>query len=339
MKDFDQALSIRKQLAADFPSRPEFRDELAVSHHNRGRLLYITGRLQESEKDYDQALSIYKQLAADFPSRPEFRQNLARSYIGRSAVLIHTGRLQEAEQDYDRAVSLLKQLLADFPIRPEIRQHLASSHNDRANLLSEMGRLPEAERDYDQALSIRRQLVADFPNQPDLRNELATTCANLAPLHQRRGDWAAAKRLLLEGRPHYLAALKANPRHTAYRQSYRDHLSVLTWAHAGLLEREDAVRIAETCRDLGWNAPADAYNAACFLSLCVPIAAKHDKLDALQREEAAQFYGDVAMKLLRDAVSKGYKDGMHVKKDTDLDPLRQREDFQKLIAELQGKGQ
>jgi len=66
--------------------------------------------------------------------------------------------------------------------------------------------------------------------------------------------------------------------------------------------------------------------------------AKHDKLDATQRKEAAQFYGDAAMKLLRDAVSKGYKDVAHMKKDTDLDPLRQRDDFQKLVAELEGKG-
>jgi hypothetical protein len=112
---------------------------------------------------------------------------------------------------------------------------------------------------------------------------------------------------------------------------------VLTAAHAGLLEREDAVRTTETCRDLGWNAPADAYNAACFLSRCVPIVAKHDKLDARQRKEAAQFYGDGAMKLLRDAVSKGYKDVAHMKKDTDLDPLRQRDDFRMFVAELEGK--
>ena len=64
--------------------------------------------------------------------------------------------------------------------------------------------------------------------------------------------------------------------------------------------------------------------------------AKHDNLDDNQRKEAAQFYGDAAMKLLRDAVSKGYKDAPHMKKDTDLDPLRQREDFEKLIAELEG---
>jgi hypothetical protein len=115
-------------------------------------------------------------------------------------------------------------------------------------------------------------------------------------------------------------------------------LAVLTAAHAGLLEQDDAVRTAETCRNLGWNPPADAYDAACYLSLCVPIVAKHDKLDATQRKEAAQFYGDAAMKLLRDAVSKGYKDVAHMKKDTDLDPLRQRDDFQKLVAELEGKG-
>jgi hypothetical protein len=29
---------------------------------------------------------------------------------------------------------------------------------------------------------------------------------------------------------------------------------------------------------------------------------------------------------------------MHPKKDTGLDPLRQREDFQKLVAERKGKG-
>jgi len=245
--------------------------------------------------------------------------------------------MPEAEKEYDQALSIRKQLVADFPTRPEYRQELAGSHNSRGGLLYTTGRLPEAEKDYDQALSIYKKLAADFPNQPDLRGGLANTCGNMALLHKQQGDWAAAKRLLLEGRPHHLAALKANPRHPTYRQSYHNHLSVLTQVHAGLLAQEDAVRTAETRRDLGWDAPADAYDAACFLSLCVPIVAKHDKLDDKQRKEAVQFYGDAAMKLLREAVSKGYKDVAHMKKDTDLDPLRQRDDFQKLVAELEAK--
>jgi serine/threonine protein kinase len=360
-EDYGQALSIQKRLAADFPSRPEFRQELARSHNNRGILLRAMGRLPEAEKDYGQALRILKQLAADFPSRPEFRVELARSHNNRGNLLRATvevllrlleparvtqqqkalavRRLKEAEQDYDQALSLYKELAADFPNRPEFRRELASSHNNRGILLNNTGRLKEAEKDYGQSLSIYRQLAAEFPNQPDLRNELAGTCKNLAILYQRQGNWAAARPLLLEGRPHHLAALKANPRHPSYRQIYRNHLGVLTTVHAGLLEQEDAVRTAETCRDLGWDAPADAYDAACFLSQCILIfMVKHDKLDDKQRKEAAQFYGDAAMKLLREAVGKGYKDVPLMKKDTDLDPLRQREDFKKLVAELEKKG-
>jgi hypothetical protein len=42
------------------------------------------------------------------------------------------------------------------------------------------------------------------------------------------------------------------------------------------------------------------------------------------------------MRLLRDAISKGYHDAAHMKKDTSLDPLPQREHFQMLVAELEG---
>ena len=108
--------------------------------------------------------------------------------------------------------------------------------------------------------------------------------------------------------------------------------------HAGLLEKDEAVRTAEARRDLGWDTPAAAYDAAGFLSGCIPIAAKHQKLDDQQRKESAQFYTDAALKLLRAAVSKGYKDVAHMKKDTDLTPLRQRDDFRKLVAELEGEG-
>jgi hypothetical protein len=41
--------------------------------------------------------------------------------------------------------------------------------------------------------------------------------------------------------------------------------------------------------------------------------------------------------LLRQAIDKGFKDVAHMKKDTDLDPLRDREDFKKLLTELEKK--
>jgi hypothetical protein len=61
--------------------------------------------------------------------------------------------------------------------------------------------------------------------------------------------------VLVEGRPHCLAALKANPRHPEYRQVYRNHLSILTQVHAGLLEQAHAVRTAETIRTWAGTRP------------------------------------------------------------------------------------
>ena len=69
---------------------------------------------------------------------------------------------------------------------------------------------------------------------------------------------------------------------------------------------------------------------------CIGIAQRHAWLDAAQRKAAVQFYSEQAMALLRDAVAKGWKDASQMKIDSDLDPLRQREDFQQLLKELGG---
>jgi tetratricopeptide (TPR) repeat protein len=337
-RDWNDALSIYQELAAELGSQPEFREELASLHRNRGVLLKTAGRRKEAEQDFDTAVRSYEQLVAEFPSRPEFRQMLAKTYDIRGTLLDTNGRHELGEQDYDQALKIRKQLAADYPSRPEYREDLASSHNNRGALLHTARRYEEAEKEYDQALRLQRQLAADFPNLPDVHSGMGGTCTNLADIYQLKGDLAGAKRLLMEGLPHHLAALKASPRHPNYRLDYRNHLNVLIAVHAGLLEPADAVRTAETCRDLGWNPSADAFEAARFLAECVSIMANHEKLDEQQSQEAKQFYGDAAMKLLRDAVNKGYADASKVKKDSKLNPLRQREDFQRLVAELEEKG-
>ena len=43
------------------------------------------------------------------------------------------------------------------------------------------------------------------------------------------------------------------------------------------------------------------------------------------------------MDLLRNAVKAGWNDAAHMAKDTDLDPIRGRDDFKKLIEELAKK--
>jgi hypothetical protein len=69
--------------------------------------------------------------------------------------------------------------------------------------------------------------------------------------------------------------------------------------------------------------------------LSSPLAAKDAKLPDAQRKELANSYADRALEALRQAVTRDYKDAANLKKDPDLDPLRGRDDFQKLLAELE----
>jgi hypothetical protein len=81
--------------------------------------------------------------------------------------------------------------------------------------------------------------------------------------------------------------------------------------------------VAELTKLSNWTAP-QLYDFACVYS--VASAKIADK---------KQEYADRAMELLYKAVQAGFKDAAHMAKDSDLDPLRDREDFKKLMAVVQ----
>jgi hypothetical protein len=177
-------------------------------------------------------------------------------------------------------------------------------------------------------------LAADFPGVPDYQADLANTLEALAELARGRKDCTAARRLLEEAEPHLRKALEANPRDPVYRAVFCDIRRELA---ATLLELGEHAGAAEAAADLARVAadPAgDACKAAGFLSRCIPLAEKDAKLPEARRKELAKSYADRAMEALRQAVAKGYKDAAQMKKDPDLDPLRGRDDFQKLLAEV-----
>jgi hypothetical protein len=69
------------------------------------------------------------------------------------------------------------------------------------------------------------------------------------------------------------------------------------------------------------------YKAACVYALASLCVKEDPKL--------AERYASRAVELLRQLVAKGYKSVAYMKKDTDLDGLRGRDDFKKLMAQLE----
>ena len=86
---------------------------------------------------------------------------------------------------------------------------------------------------------------------------------------------------------------------------------------------EAVADVADLTKLPNWN-PVQWYNFACIYSIAsVKIA------------EKKQEYSGRAIELLQEAVKGGFRDVAHMKHDTDLDPLRDREDFKKLLEELE----
>jgi tetratricopeptide (TPR) repeat protein len=78
---------------------------------------------------------------------------------------------------------------------------------------------------------------------------------------------------------------------------------------------------------------ASLYDAACMRAVTAAVLRATDKSAAGAKRADAE--ADKALDWLRKAVAAGYKNVAHMKKDTDLDPLRPRQDFQQLLARLE----
>jgi hypothetical protein len=90
------------------------------------------------------------------------------------------------------------------------------------------------------------------------------------------------------------------------------------------------------------QAGADAdqlYNAACAYALCAGDGGRVSAGTSRGADATplARKCAEEALALLRQAVAKGYADAAHMNADTDLETLRNRADFQKLLKELEAK--
>src|SRR5262249_33998069 len=96
-------------------------------------------------------------------------------------------------------------------------------------------------------------------------------------------------------------------------------------AMSRLYAGETAKAVAEAeelTRASNWSGE-EWFNVACFYALASTKVA-----------DKKQEYADRAMAFLREAVQAGYKNAARLSKESWLNALRQREDFQKLLAEL-----
>jgi tetratricopeptide (TPR) repeat protein len=361
-RQFRQALDLQEKLTAEFLAVPQHQQFLARIHNNLGGLMYRLGKQSEAEKHFRQALALREKLITEFPAVPEYRIDLSKSHGNLGVLLGNLGKFPEAERQNRKALDLQEKLTADFPAVPEYREHLAGGHNNLGLLLAVLGKQSEAEQHYRKALDLQEKLAADFPAMPEYQIGLGGSYCNygnLVSAGKRPSEsltwyektirtltavYEQDRRLVVPKeylRNSYWGRARAYTRLRKYAEALKDWDKAIelspkakepefraaratTRIQAGQMA-EAVAEVAELTKLSNWNA-AQSYDFACVYAVASSNVA-----------DTKQEYAERAVQLLHQAVKAGYTDAAHMQEDSDLDSLRGRDDFKKLMHELQKK--
>ncbi len=354
------ARDIRKKLVQLLPDIPDSHQEFGHAHNNVAILLANTPN--DALAEYHSALEIFNELVKQFPAVPAYRVDLASTHTNQGVVLAGMDKPNDALLEYQAARELQSRLVAQFPGVPEYQQDLAQTLDNLANLFNTLEESEKARVEYLAAIGIKQKLVDQFPNVPAYKIEMSISSSNYGRLlyNERQPieslEWLTkainALQSILEVEPRnqiardvLLIAYENRAQAFAVTQNFDE--AAKDWDNAielgspaqrqGLRARralfklqagrivEAASEFEELMKTSNWNA-GEWYDFACFYS--VACGKSSDK---------KQVYADRAMHLLQKAVTFGYCDVGRILKDTDLDSLRQRQDFKKLIECLEEK--
>jgi serine/threonine-protein kinase len=307
----------RRSLGEKHPYVAVVLTELALTLEKAGR---ADG---EAEKCYRECLDIAGRTKGyEHPRVGEQVRYLA-------ALLARTGRYPKAEELFEGLLKRRRSQFADGHLL------LADTLTDFGRFLADYGDADKAERTLREALGIYRKRDAHrFTKFYEL------CLNNLGTVLVRKGRYREAELLLRESLPLMEKRLGKN-----YRKQMAPVLQHRAWAlmHQGRhSEGELALREALSIDPgITGKKPKDMVSLAGVCSRAAAVVAKDGRLARAERENLAERYAGHAIELLTKAHAAGYflDPGKveYIRKDTGLEPLRSREDFKKLLSNLEGK--
>jgi serine/threonine protein kinase len=360
-----EAITVGERLVRRHPAVPDYQESLALAYNNLGATYRRAGRLAEAEAAYRHCLEITDGLIREHAAVPQYRELRAMTQCNLGSMCQQLGRFEEAEAASRQAIALLEPLTREYPAIANYQQFLANSQHTLGLVYKSTRRWAEAEAAYHRALAVRERLVRKHPDGLDNAVGLGGIFCDLGNLLSQRNQpepalawYAKAIRTLEEVPQRHPRRAKArlflrnarSGRAQALGALGRHGLALADWDQAVALAEEPAreeLRAERACTlaHLGKHVKATTeaeelagkkqasgnllYNAACVYGLSA--AAVKDDIPLRER------YAARAVELLRQATQKGYRDLDHMKRDSDLDALRARRDFQELLTELQSR--
>ncbi len=329
--------AIKLYRAAPDSRDPRVRVGLGKALQSKAAVLSDRGDFAAAESPIREALGILAGLAADYPAVPDYRHEAVRAQLNLGIIYARLDRPDAAFSAYRDAAANALRLADDYYTVTEYRLQLARVRYALGEELAVSGKPKEAEAVLADAVPVWEKLHADNPNSPTNVSGLVLTLARLGMAIEAQKDYPRARTILERAEKLMTASpqlLALDPNGSAAE------LIVLTFLTRTLVNLGDHAGASPYADRLAALAPpqgSSAYDTGCYLSRCSGLAAKDETIPVEARSALANEYAGRAVKHLQAAVSRGFRDQNVYATDTDLNSLRNREDFTKLLADLAAK--
>ncbi|MBN1442639.1 MAG: tetratricopeptide repeat protein, partial [Planctomycetes bacterium] len=223
-EQLEEAIAILGELAAEFPSQPEYRRLLALCHRERSRAPLPFDARRRAE-DMERSLEILRSLVEEHPDVAEYRHDLAETCAltqiptiffrpwGQPA-LSEEERLEiyrGAKAQLEEAVAIAEALVTDHPNVPDYANSLVRFRRDLAETLLGLGDVEAARREIESARSRQELLVKRFPEVVSYRLWRAMLEESRARVLELSGDPDGALAALAASAADLKRLLEENP--------------------------------------------------------------------------------------------------------------------------------
>ena len=353
-----RALELTDTLAAEKPQDEKLRHAQAVA---RERLVqtYLDNDLTLAREHAEKGLAIAEPLAR---ANPKYAMDLALLLERTSAIRIELGDAGGALVAADQQVEIVSATARNNPDNPQLKFNLIIALRRRGDLFRRRENMPEARKDAQAAKLINEDLLKRDSKSLQAQVEMTLSCRDLAHIERLDGRFELAEALYSQGISELARVQRDSIRPLSpdldntrknmeiWRrvcqlapEAVKDEAFIETQKDGNLAFHLFEVRIrwfalkgqlaeAESCarkmRESFPNLRTKFEVIATAFALCARAAKDNADRDRCAMEAVAQ---------LKKAIDSGYKSLGVLRIDARFEVLRDRADFQKLIAELEAK--
>jgi serine/threonine protein kinase/tetratricopeptide (TPR) repeat protein len=312
--------------------------ETLVSTHPEERYLDHLADCYLARGEFANAVATWEKLVSANPLSARLKRNLGQAYNEQAVGYFNSGKFSEALATHYAALTIREGLVKNEPDNPEDQSNLGATLNNIGVLLSQKEHHKEALLMYRRAAAHQAVAFSRSPQTTLYGRFLAINYTNVAHTEFRLGLKDQALRALEKSHEVCTKLARDNPA-VPYLQAtlWKAHWTMANWQRdlGHTAEAGRAARLAaEVIERLPKQTAEDLFYMACARARCSGLIVEAKQKLTSDEQVESRHQADQAIEALRGAIAAGYNDAAQMKTSEDLASLRQRHEFQALLADL-----